>query len=162
MGAPLVGMAAERWFGFSGIAANTADCPDPGNAHASLHFPQMYDIPALYGIGPSLIDPTNMPSISAYTLSVFNASMEEKIKQQTAFSGVGALVEVHSSSADLSKAEALGSAMAIMMMLPWTLCAILYSGLHWSYPRDKRRAAAAAALFPESAAAIATAASFIE
>ncbi|PNH07799.1 hypothetical protein TSOC_005695 [Tetrabaena socialis] len=41
--------------------------------------------------------------------------------------------------ADLPKAKALGSAMLLFTVVPWTLCALFYSGLHWSYPRDKAR-----------------------
>ncbi len=38
------------------------------------------------------------------------------------------------------KALALGNALLVCMAVPWALCVIMYSGLHWTYPRDKRRA----------------------
>ncbi|KAK9820276.1 hypothetical protein WJX72_008508 [[Myrmecia] bisecta] len=42
---------------------------------------------------------------------------------------------------DLRKAHALGSALLCFMAIPWTCCFILYSGLHLTYPRDRRRQA---------------------
>ncbi|KXZ54483.1 hypothetical protein GPECTOR_4g548 [Gonium pectorale] len=41
---------------------------------------------------------------------------------------------------DLVKARALGDAMLLFMAVPWTLCALFYTGLHWTYPRDRARA----------------------
>ena len=38
------------------------------------------------------------------------------------------------------KALALGNALLVCMAVPWALCVIIYSGLHWTYPRDKARA----------------------
>mmetsp|Transcript_94009 Transcript_94009/g.130539 ORF Transcript_94009/g.130539 Transcript_94009/m.130539 type:complete len:505 (+) Transcript_94009:71-1585(+) len=39
----------------------------------------------------------------------------------------------------LDSATALGKAMAATICIPWTICLIAYSLLHWSYPRDLRR-----------------------
>ncbi|GLC33417.1 hypothetical protein PLESTM_000068900 [Pleodorina starrii] len=78
LGAPLVGMAAERWFGFTGVAGGEAACEH----HNTMEAPE----------------------------------------------------------ADLPKARALGDAMLLFMAVPWTLCALFYTGLHWSYPRDRARA----------------------
>ncbi|KAG2486460.1 hypothetical protein HYH03_014907 [Edaphochlamys debaryana] len=78
LGAPLVGLAAERWFGFSGAVAN-----------------------------------------------------EEACEHRTAMGGP---------PPDLARARALGDAMLMFMVLPWTLCAMLYTGLHWTYPMDRARA----------------------
>lgn len=44
-----------------------------------------------------------------------------------------------SSPADLDRARALGNAMVLFMAVPWALCAMLYTFLHWSYPRDRAR-----------------------
>lgn len=41
-----------------------------------------------------------------------------------------------------TKADALGNAMLVCMLVPWILCLIIYSGLHWTYPKDRRRCAA--------------------
>ncbi|CAL8464814.1 g4349 [Coccomyxa elongata] len=41
---------------------------------------------------------------------------------------------------NLGKARALGNALLCCMAIPWALCVIIYSGLHYTYPRDKRRA----------------------
>jgi hypothetical protein len=38
------------------------------------------------------------------------------------------------------KAASLGNALLVFTAVPWALCAIFFSGLHWSYPRDKRAA----------------------
>lgn len=42
---------------------------------------------------------------------------------------------------DLPRAEALGRAIMWFSIVPWSLCLILYSGLHFTYPRDRDRAA---------------------
>ena len=38
------------------------------------------------------------------------------------------------------KAASLGNALLVFTAVPWALCATFFSGLHWSYPRDKRAA----------------------
>jgi hypothetical protein len=60
------------------------------------------------------------------------------------------------------KAASLGNALLVFTAVPWALCAIFFSGLHWSYPRDKRAAERQAAeahaealLLAEAAAAAA-------
>ncbi|KAL4423578.1 hypothetical protein ABPG77_004618 [Micractinium sp. CCAP 211/92] len=42
--------------------------------------------------------------------------------------------------ADLKRAKALGDAIVICTAVPWALCCLLYSGLHVTYPRDRRLA----------------------
>jgi hypothetical protein len=42
---------------------------------------------------------------------------------------------------NLVKAEALGNALLLCVFMPWAICLVVYTGLHWSYPRDKARAA---------------------
>ncbi|KAK9793504.1 hypothetical protein WJX73_009675 [Symbiochloris irregularis] len=39
-------------------------------------------------------------------------------------------------SIDLPKAQALGTSLLVFTLVPWTLCLILYSGLHYTYKRD--------------------------
>merc|ERR1712190_705296 len=39
---------------------------------------------------------------------------------------------------DIPSAVALGIAMAATICIPWMVCFIAYSLLHWSYPRDVR------------------------
>ncbi|CAL8468475.1 g8015 [Coccomyxa elongata] len=41
---------------------------------------------------------------------------------------------------DLRKAASLSSAMLVMTAVPWALCCLAYSGLYWTYPRDKGKA----------------------
>mmetsp|Transcript_2696 Transcript_2696/g.10505 ORF Transcript_2696/g.10505 Transcript_2696/m.10505 type:complete len:647 (+) Transcript_2696:128-2068(+) len=48
------------------------------------------------------------------------------------------------SSANLGNARALGQALAWTTIVPLPFCFMLYSAMHWSYPRDLRRAAAVA------------------
>ena len=57
-----------------------------------------------------------------------------------AFGFVGAAETSADPEENLRKARALGSALLVFTALPWALCALLFSGLHWSYPRDRRRA----------------------
>ncbi|PSC76554.1 MFS general substrate transporter [Micractinium conductrix] len=42
--------------------------------------------------------------------------------------------------ADMKRAKALGDAIVICTALPWALCCLLYTGLHVTYPRDRRLA----------------------
>merc|ERR1719382_402664 len=42
------------------------------------------------------------------------------------------------SGKDIPSARALGKAMAATVCIPWLICFIAYSSLHWSYPRDVR------------------------
>eukprot|EP00928_Gymnodinium_smaydae_P013117 TRINITY_DN14783_c0_g2_i1.p1 TRINITY_DN14783_c0_g2~~TRINITY_DN14783_c0_g2_i1.p1 ORF type:complete len:501 (-),score=110.85 TRINITY_DN14783_c0_g2_i1:59-1516(-) len=35
--------------------------------------------------------------------------------------------------------HALQSALSVMYIVPWLVCFVLYSGLHWTYPRDMRK-----------------------
>lgn len=46
-------------------------------------------------------------------------------------------------TADLAQAVPLGNALLLFLCVPWTLCALFYTGLHITYPRDKRSAALA-------------------
>ena len=47
--------------------------------------------------------------------------------------------------ADTANSDALRSALAVTMLVPWTLCFLAYSGLHCTFPADRRRLRAAAA-----------------
>eukprot|EP01025_Chloroclados_australasicus_P021392 TRINITY_DN224_c2_g1_i2.p1 TRINITY_DN224_c2_g1~~TRINITY_DN224_c2_g1_i2.p1 ORF type:complete len:531 (+),score=44.75 TRINITY_DN224_c2_g1_i2:400-1992(+) len=40
---------------------------------------------------------------------------------------------------DQHNAKALGNAMLYCMVVPWSLCALVYTGLYWTYPKDKER-----------------------
>lgn len=41
---------------------------------------------------------------------------------------------------NVRKARSLGNALLVFTAVPWTLCAFFFSGLHWTYRRDKQRA----------------------
>lgn len=41
---------------------------------------------------------------------------------------------------DVPNAVALGSALLAFLAVPWMLCFFIYSGLHWTYPHDRRTA----------------------
>lgn len=41
---------------------------------------------------------------------------------------------------DRAKAASLGNAVLVMTMLPWTLCVLIYTAIHFTYRRDKLRA----------------------
>jgi len=51
-------------------------------------------------------------------------------------------VSADDSEANLRKAQSLGKALLLFTTVPWFLCTIFFSGLHWTYPRDRRRARA--------------------
>lgn len=42
---------------------------------------------------------------------------------------------------NLAKARALGNALLVFLLVPWTLCLLFYTGLHYTYPRDRLRIA---------------------
>lgn len=41
---------------------------------------------------------------------------------------------------DTRNAHALGNALLTFLLIPWTLCLIIYTGLYYTYPRDRRLA----------------------
>lgn len=41
---------------------------------------------------------------------------------------------------DVKNARAMGSALLAFTTIPWTFCFFMYSGLHMTYPKDRRRA----------------------
>jgi hypothetical protein len=49
-------------------------------------------------------------------------------------------------------AAALGSSLLACMTVPWSLCLLAYSALHWFYPRDRAMAKTWAASSSSSAA----------
>jgi hypothetical protein len=56
---------------------------------------------------------------------------------EKAFGFEGAAETSEDLQANLHKARSLGSALLVFTALPWALCAVFFSGLHWTYPRDK-------------------------
>jgi hypothetical protein len=46
---------------------------------------------------------------------------------------------------DIGKALALGNALLVCMVVPWFLCFLFYTFMHFTYPRDKAAALRAAA-----------------
>jgi MFS family permease len=38
------------------------------------------------------------------------------------------------------KARSLGNALLIFTAVPWLLCAVFFTGLHWTYPKDREKA----------------------
>jgi len=58
-----------------------------------------------------------------------------------------------SGDVDLHSARALGKALTATICIPWAICFVAYSTLHWSYPRDVRRLELQARLAKESALA---------
>lgn len=103
-------MECERHPAMSRHAAVLARCP-PASCRPSARKP-----------------PTLISSLPARCLSPFCAHA-----QGTAETGGDA-------RGNLDKARSLGSAMLVITALPWALCALFFSGLHWTYPKDKRRA----------------------
>lgn len=60
--------------------------------------------------------------------------------------------------ANLAKARALSSALTAFTTVPWFLCVLLFTPLHWTYPADRRRAQEAAAADAAAAEALLAAA----
>lgn len=57
----------------------------------------------------------------------------------------GAATPIGDRDKDLANAEALGDALLIFMIVPWSIDLALYTGLHWTYGPDARKAAEATA-----------------
>ena len=79
-----------------------------------------------------------------------------------AFDFTGAAEVGGDADANRQRAVALGSALLVFTAVPWTLCAVFFSGLHWTYPRDKARALRAAAAAAATATAAAQEAAAVE
>jgi MFS family permease len=60
---------------------------------------------------------------------------------------VGYLAEAFGASED-SGAEPLGKAMFWVHLVPWVICCLWYTSLHWAYPRDLARIAEQAKISP--------------
>jgi hypothetical protein len=58
------------------------------------------------------------------------------------FTGVLNEDSLKDSTVRAHNAAALGSSLLACMTVPWSLCLLAYSALHWFYPRDKARAKA--------------------
>ena len=59
---------------------------------------------------------------------------------EKAFGFTGTAETSEDIEANMQKARSLGNALLVFTAIPWALCAIFFSGLHWTYPRDKLRA----------------------
>lgn len=57
----------------------------------------------------------------------------------------GAAARSQSAERDLANASALGSALLFFCLVPWVGTLLVYTGLHWTYPRDRARIAKAEA-----------------
>ncbi|KAL4445751.1 hypothetical protein ABPG77_008950 [Micractinium sp. CCAP 211/92] len=71
---------------------------------------------------------------------------------QAAFGFTGAAEVGPDFEENQARARALGSALLVFTAVPWSLCALLFSGLHFTYPRDRDRAAKLAAAAAEAEA----------
>lgn len=56
-----------------------------------------------------------------------------------AFGFAGTAAKSDDQELNLAKARSLGNALLIFTTVPWFLCAVFYTGLHFTYPRDKAR-----------------------
>jgi predicted MFS family arabinose efflux permease len=54
------------------------------------------------------------------------------------FSGTSAITG--NPSIDIHNAQAMGNALLVFTVIPWAFCLVAYSGLHLTYPSDRRRA----------------------
>jgi hypothetical protein len=61
---------------------------------------------------------------------------------QRLFGFSGASTVTGDTRADVANARALGSALLAVLAVPWALCLCIYTGLHFTYPRDRRAAMA--------------------
>ncbi|CAG9462739.1 unnamed protein product [Pedinophyceae sp. YPF-701] len=125
LGAPVVGALAEL-YGFRGDAS-TGDC-------------KPHDDPGAPDVGAAVPAPRNLHSalVSAAGDAV-RAALTDAPQDTTPAptdDGGGASTREE----DLEKAAALGSAMLICMVVPWTMCFLIYTGLHFTYPKDRQRA----------------------
>ncbi|KAK9823402.1 hypothetical protein WJX72_002513 [[Myrmecia] bisecta] len=61
------------------------------------------------------------------------------------YTGTAETGEANAVQTDLDKARSLANALLVCTVVPWSLCLLFYSGLHLTYPRDRRAALLAAA-----------------
>lgn len=59
---------------------------------------------------------------------------------QTIFGFNGTSTVTGDALVDTRNAKALGNALLTFLLIPWTLCLIIYTGLYYTYPRDRRLA----------------------
>ncbi len=71
-------------------------------------------------------------------LAALAAPLVGILAQHLGFDGV-AEVDPYDHAGNLRKARALADALLLCTCVPWGLCACFYSGLYWTYPRDKER-----------------------
>lgn len=74
------------------------------------------------------------------------------IMAQTLFGFSGTASTTGHEETDHRNARALGNALLVCMIVPWFLCFVFYTGLHFTYPKDRARAQQLAQAFPLSAA----------
>jgi MFS family permease len=96
-----------------------------------------------------------VPTINRNLIYAFDRSFEGAVAAmgaplvgllaERAFGFSGGAAVGDDPSENLAKARSLGSALLIFSAVPWALCAVFFSGLHWTYPRDRERAVALAA-----------------
>lgn len=56
-------------------------------------------------------------------------------RYQFGFTGTASVGPDHAEN--LAKARSLGSALLAFTAVPWTLCVLFFTPLHWTYPRDR-------------------------
>lgn len=68
--------------------------------------------------------------------------------------GFSGAAEVGAPGDDLAKARSLGSALLAFTAVPWTLCVLFFTPLHWTYRRDRQQTEEAAAAAHAAAEAL--------
>ncbi|KAL0030933.1 hypothetical protein WJX79_002316 [Trebouxia sp. C0005] len=66
------------------------------------------------------------------------------------FGFTGTAARSGDATVDAAKARALGNALVTFLIVPWTFALIIYTGLHFTYPKDKKAAMRAAEVLAES------------
>lgn len=109
-----------------------------GAPHAGLVFPSSC---ASANPAPSLLRPIHAGAVAACGAPLVGWLAEHLGFDDGGSGGGGS--DPSAADQDLKRAMALGDAIVICTALPWALCCLLYSGLHVTYPRDRRCAAVA-------------------
>lgn len=119
LGAPLVGWLAEKAFGFKVSAPAAAGCKLRAMQAARASWATVWPCDHVSRWPLCLVPTCRMrPSPTAQGTAETSGDV----------------------AANLGKARSLGNALLVFTALPWALCALFFSGLHWTYPRDRRRA----------------------
>jgi hypothetical protein len=90
---------------------------------------------SVFGFDVSILSHKNLLSIFVSVLLHDDQEAGRKLRPSCTIQGTA--TTTGDVSHDLRKAGSLSNALLVMTAVPWTLCCLTFSGLYWTYPRDK-------------------------